>query len=196
MKKKLQTAFNQTLKTISVYRELGFTVPFTLKGNLGEFMVAEELIKRFPQSKIEFIGGAYPGVDIIIDGIKIQVKTQVKKEPHKFRGGEWDNESSPTVKKRIFEKIDFLILVILYLSEDFTEVINKNFYIFNKDEFKYFNPIFCWSGNKGDCTIVNVLYVKGEPPEKLREKINFYNTDEYKKLFKQSRDNWNKITAG
>jgi hypothetical protein len=152
MRAKLQTAFNQTLKTISVYRELNFTIPFGLKGNLGEFIVAEELMKRFPDSEVKFIGGAYPGVDIIIDGIKIQVKTQVKKDPNKFRGGEWDNESCPTVKKRIFEKIDFIILVILYLNKNMDEVMKKNFYIFSKDEFKYFNPKFCWSGNKGDCT--------------------------------------------
>lgn len=193
MYNKLQTAFDQTLKTIALYKSLDFTIPFTLKGNLGEFLVARELMERFPRSEVKFIGGAFPVVDIIIDGIKIQVKTQIKKEPFKFKGGEWDNESCPTVKKEAFKKADFLILVILYLSKDLDEVINKNFYIFNKNEFQYFNPRFCWSGNKGDCTIVNVLYVNGNPPQKLSEKINFYNTDEYKKLFEQSKNNWSKI---
>jgi hypothetical protein len=195
---KLREVLNQTLKLISLYKKSDLTIPFALKGNLGEFIVAMELLKRFPNHKIDYRGGAFPGIDVSIDNIKIQVKTQIKRPPEKFKNGEWDYESSPTIKKNTLDKkkCDTLVLVILYLSEDFDEIKKLNIYIFNQEDFKYFNTKFCWSGkSKGDYTIVNVLYIQGNAPAKLNEKIGFYNKPEYKELFQKTKDNWNKIKS-
>lgn len=196
--KKLKRVFKQTLKLISLYKKSDLTIPFALKGNLGEFIIAMELLKRFPYHKIDYRGGAFPGIDISIDNIKIQVKTQIKKPPEKFKNGEWDYESSPTIKKNTLDKkkCDVLILVILYPNKDFSRIKKSNIYIFNQEDFRYFTTKFCWSGkSKGDYTIVNVLYVRGNPPTKLKEKIDFYNKTEYKKLFSQAKNNWNKIKS-
>ncbi|MEM5793242.1 MAG: hypothetical protein QXY45_02695 [Candidatus Aenigmatarchaeota archaeon] len=192
----LQDVLNQTLKLISLYKKSDLTIPFALKGNLGEFIVAIELLKRFPNHKIDYRGGAFPGIDISVENVKIQVKTQIKRPPEKFKNGEWDYESSPTIKKNTLDKkkCDILILVILYLNDDFSKIKKSNIYIFNQDDFRYFNTKFCWSGkSKGDYTIVNVLYVKGNAPPKLKEKIDFYNKPEYKELFNKAKEDWNKI---
>ena len=86
--------------------------------------------------------------------------------------------------------------MILYLNEDFSEIKKSNIYIFNQEDFRYFNTKFCWSGkSKGDYTIVNVLYVKGNAPPKLKEKIDFYNKSEYKELFNKTKEDWNKIES-
>jgi len=195
---KLREVLNQTLKLISLYKKHDLTIPFALKGNLGEFVVTMNLLERFPKCKVDYRGGAFPGIDVSINNIKIQVKTQIKRPPEKFKNGEWDYESSPTIKKNTLEKkkCGMLVLVILYLNEDFSEIKNSNIYIFNQEDFRYFNTKFCWSGkSKGDYTIVNVLYVKGTAPPKLKEKIEFYNKAEYKKLFQRSKDDWNKIKS-
>lgn len=195
---KLQEIFNETLKLMSLYKKLNLTVPFALKGNLGEFMIVMKLLKKFPNYKINYRGGAFPGIDISIENIKIQVKTQIKKPPKKFKNGEWDYESSPTIKKNILDKkkCDILVLVILYLNEDFSEIKKSNIYIFNQEDFRYFNTKFCWSGkSKGDYTIVNVLYVKGNASPKMKGIIDFYNKPEYKELFQRAKDNWDKIRS-
>jgi hypothetical protein len=193
---KLLRVFNETLKLISLYKESGLTIPFTLKGNLGEIIVATELLKSFPDNKINYRGGAFPGIDIAIDNVKIQVKTQIKQPPKKFKGGEYDIEGCPTIKKTILDdkKCDLLILVILYPDETLGKILKNNIYIFDQEDFKFFSPTFCWSGNsKGDYTIVNILRIEGNAPPKLAGKLNFYNNDEYRKLFNTSKDNWGKI---
>lgn len=194
--KNINTIFKRTLELISLYNVNGLSVPFALKGNLGEFIIQMELLKRFPKRKINHHGGAFPGVDIGLDNVKIQVKTQIKHPPKVFKNGSFDFESSPTIKKSILDsgKIDILILIILYPNEDFTKIKKKNIYVFGKSDFKYFNTKFCWSGkSKGDYTIVNVLNVEGAPPKKLKETIDHYNTKEYKALFDKSKDNWEKL---
>jgi hypothetical protein len=194
----LKDVFEQTLRLISVYKKYGLTVPFALKGNLGEFTAAIELLERFPSRKINYRGGAFPGVDISIDNAKIQVKTQIKHPPRTFRNGYFDFESSPTIKKATLDKnkCEIIILIIIYPNNDYSRIDKKNIYIFDKSDFEYFSSELCWSGkSKGDYTICNVLEVKGSPPPKLKEKINFYNTPKYKKLFKESKDNWNKVSA-
>jgi len=195
--------FTQTLNLISLYKKFRLpdkkfrlTVPFTLKGNLGEFIVIIELLKRFPTHPIEYRGGAFPGIDIVIDSVKIQVKTQIKNQPKKFKNGIFDFENSPTIKKSTLDKgkCDILILVILYPNKNFSKILKQNIYIFDKNDFKMFSRKFCWSGkSKGDYTIVNVLKVEGTPPKKLKEVIKHYNTSKYKRLFVKSKANWGKI---
>jgi hypothetical protein len=196
--RKLQHIFDETLKLISLYKKSGLTIPFTLKGNLGEIIIAIKLLKSFPTHKIDYRGGAFPAFDITIDNVKIQVKTQIKESPKKFKGGEYDKEGCPTIKKSILDdkKCDLLILVVLYLDETLGKIKKNNIYIFNQKDFKFFSPVFCWGGNsKGDYTISNILYIKGNAPLKLSEKLNFYNTNEYRKLFNTSKENWSKIKA-
>ena len=189
--------YEQTLKLISLYKLHDLSIPFTLKGNLGEFIVRAELLRRFPKNDIQFHGGAFPGADIIVDNLKIQVKTQIKHPPKIFKNGFFDFESCPTIKKSHLANgmCDILILVILYPDDNFACILKNNIYIFDRHDFKYFNPRLCWSGkSKGDYTIVNVLKVEGCPPKKLKENIAHYDTSKYRTLFKTSKDNWGKIT--
>jgi len=109
---KLQEVFNQTLKLISLYKKTGLPVPFALKGNLGEFIIAMNLLKKFPKCKVDYRGGAFPGIDVFIENVKIQVKTQIKRPPEKFKNGEWDNESSPTIKKNTLDKKNVILLFL------------------------------------------------------------------------------------
>jgi hypothetical protein len=195
---RLEEVFDQTMKLISLHKRYGLSVPFALKGNAGEFIVAIELLKRFPNHMIDYRGGAYPRTDISIDDIRVQVKTQFKHPPKKFKNGEFDFESSPTISCSTIDKkaCDILILLILYFDEEYSKLKKQNIYIFGQDDFKYFSHKFCWSGkSKGDYAIVNVLTVKGRPPAKLRETIDFYDKPSYKKLFRRSKDNWNKIDS-
>ena len=194
--KVLEKLFDKTLKLISLYKKHDLTIPFALKGNLGEFIVTIELLKRFPDRQIDYKGGAFPGIDVSIDDVKMQVKTQFKQKPKKYGWGEFDYESSPTIKKDAIDKkkYDILVLIILYLNNSCSKIEKQNIYIFEGKEFKYFNTKGCWSGNsKGDYTIKNILSVNGKPSGKIKEEIDFYNTPTYKKLFKQSKEAWSKI---
>jgi hypothetical protein len=69
------------------------------------------------------------------------------------------------------------------------------YYIFNKAEFKYFSTKGCWGAKKGKKTIFNILKCEGQPPEKWKEIIDFYNTQEYKDLFKKSENAWHKVNS-
>src|SRR4030065_2163535 len=173
----LNEVFDQTQRLMSLYKKSNLPIPFSLKGNLGEFIITQELLKLFPGHEIEYHGGAARGIDISIDSIKIQVKTQIKHDPRKFRNGQVDYESSPTIKKDTIDKkkCDILILTILYLNKECSQIEKKHIYVFNQEDFQYFSPTFCWSGkSKGDKTIVNVLSIKGIPPSKLKEAVDFY----------------------
>lgn len=190
--RQLEELLDQTLRLISLYKKRGLTIPFSLKGNLGEFIVARELLKRFGYHNIDYRGGAFPGVDITVDGIRIQVKTQIKHKPGKY----FDFESSPTVKRSTIDdgKVHVIVLVILYPDENFREIAKSHIYIFNQYDFKYFSHKGCWSGrSKGDYTIYNILRVLGSPPPKKKEMIDFYNKRKYKTLFRLSKNNWEKI---
>ena len=194
----IEDVFNQTLNLILLHKKYGLAIPFALKGNLGEFIVAGELLKRFPDHRIDYRGGAYPRIDILIDNVRIQVKTQIKHPLKKFKNGELDFESSPTINRSTIEdkECDIIVLVILYFVKDYSRLQKQNLYIFGQEDFKYFSHKFCWTGkSKGDYTIVNVLSVKGTIPDRMREKIDFYNKIEYKRLFQHSKDNWEKITT-
>jgi hypothetical protein len=194
----IEEMFEQTIRLISAYKRHSIQPPFALKGNLGEFIIQKELLKKFSKHEISFHGGSHPEYDISIDGIKIQVKTQIKHKPIKRKKWELDYESSPTIRKSIIteKKCAILILVILYPDQLFSKIEKTNIYIFNQDDFKYFDHIFCWSGkSKGDFTIVNILNVKGEPSPRMKEAVEVYNKPEYKQLFQDSKDNWEKIES-
>lgn len=193
---KIKLVFDKTLELISLYKSNDLTIPVGLKGNLGEFIVQLELLKRFPENKIDFRGGSFPSVDIVLEDVKIQVKTQIKHERRTFKNGYFDFESSPTIKKSILDekKCDILILVILYPNESFSHIEQTNIYVFDQNDFQFFNTKLCWSGkSKGDYTIVRVLNIEGNPPEKLRESIAHYSTQIYETLFETSKDNWSKV---
>lgn len=195
---RFEKAFSLSRDLIVAYKELGIKAPFSLRGNLGEFIVAIELHRQFKGHKISYKGGSSPIYDVEIDGKTIQVKTQFKHPPKKGRGWEYDFEACPTIKKHIISdrKVDFIILVLLYLNEDYSQILKKNIYVFDQDDFGMFNTRFCWSGrSKGDYTIMNISYVKGNLPPKTREIIDYYNTPEYKRLFKNAKNNWDKIKA-
>jgi hypothetical protein len=190
--------FDQTLSLMSLYKKSNMHVPFALKGNLGEIWVAIELSKRFENHYIDYRGGAHPEADIWVDSVKIQVKTQIKRPLTKCKSGEYDYESSPTIKKRIIDnkKCDIIILVVFYFSDDYSTIEKSHLYIFDQNDFKYFKHTGCWSGkSKGDYTIFNILRVKGELSPKRKEKIDCYYSSEYKELFQTSKDNWSKIES-
>lgn len=196
----IKRIYRQTLALMSAYRDNELTVPFALKGNLGEFIVWMELNRRYPDHKIDYRGGASPGADIIIDGVRIQVKTRInKREVFKTKSKAErfvDYDSCPTIKKSTIgeKKCDMIVLVCLYMNRTHSKVEKKNIYLFDKSEFRLFNKLGCWSGNsKGDYTIVNVLKVVGTPTLKWKKIIAHYSKPKYRELFKDSMNNWTKL---
>lgn len=192
----IEDIYSQTLKLISLYHLHKLPIPFGLKGNLGEFHVQMELMKRFKDVVPKFLGGSYPGIDNQFGKVGIQVKTQVKSSRMEFKKGSFDFESSPTIKRSTFETdtVDILVLVILYPDENYVSINCTNVYIFDRDDFDMFRTEFCWSGkSKGDRTIVKIIRLEGIIPIKRMESIAVYNTSEYEKLFASSKDNWTKI---
>ena len=190
-KEEVKNLISETLSLIHLYKKNGLTIPFALKGNIGEFIVYNTLLTKFPHSKIEFSGGAMPGYDIQLDNLKIQVKTKIVEE-EKYALV----EGCPTIKKKIIDekKCDFIILLAIRMLEDFSNIKEINTYIFSQDDFKYFSTTRCWSGrSKGDYTICNVIWVKENAPKGYMQGINYYNNNEYHGLFNSSKNNWEKI---
>ena len=142
---RFKKAFSLSRDLIVAYKELWKKDPFSLRGNLGEFIVAIELHKQFKGHKINYKGGSSPIYDVEIDGEKIQVKTQFKHPLKKGKGWEYDFEACPTIKKHIIndKKVDFIILVLLYLNEDYSQILKKIIYVFNQDDFGMFDTRFC-----------------------------------------------------
>ncbi len=188
---------DKTLALLSAYKKAALPLPFGLKGNMGEFFVAIELMKKFPNSDFTFKGGAYPGVDMMLDGKKVQVKTSFNPYFHKKnRNGYAKFESCPTVKKNVIDNklCDFIVFVSISPSINFSKIDTINIYIFSKKDFKYFKTALCWSGkSKGDRTIANIFEIIGKLPSKFKKELNVYNTPAYKKLFKESKGNWAKF---
>ena len=121
---KLENINNETLKLLSLYKKAGLTLPFGLKGNIGEFYVVIELMRRFPKSKIDFIGGANPHIDISIDGKRIQVKTSFGYKIER-KNATVELEICPTVKSRVLKNklCDYIVLVSITPTEDFSKII-------------------------------------------------------------------------
>ena len=192
--KVLDRVLEETLKLISIYHKSKLPIPKELKGNIGEFLVTKKLLNKFQDAKIEYFGGAHPIFDIEVENIKIQVKTRFNPEYEKTKNSKYLVEGCPTVNRKTIEekKVDFII--VLYLDTNLTEISQKKFYIFEQSDFQHFSTIFCFSGkSKGDYTIINVIDIVGEPPPKRKEALDFYNTDEYREVFKEALDGWGKI---
>lgn len=185
----------QTIALIRTYKQNGIKIPGSLKGNLGEFIVSLELIKR--NNKVDFLGGTYPGFDLIAnDNIKIQVKTQIRHKPRIYKHGSYEFESSPTINRDTIEgnECDIIALVIINEIDDIPQLENYKSYIFDRSQFKYFSPIGCWSGkSKNDYTIFNIIQSTGKIPNSGKRILDQYDNAGYKDLFKISLNAWYKI---
>lgn len=196
--KSFELHFAETLNLISLYKKEGISIAASLKGNLGEFLIAKEIALRYPTASIKFRGGTFPGFDITIDSVRIQIKTQIKHERQKYKNGSYDYESSPTIKKKIidYDMCDIIVLVILMPSDDFDKILKSHFYVFVKSDFAMFRNVGCWSGkSKGDYSIMNILDAVGTPTKRVQRELDHYQTDKYRELFKSSLNNWSKIDA-
>ena len=192
---------NDILDLIKKYKEHLIAVPQGLKGDVGELLVMNKLIQKFPDNTSILLGGTFPSIDVLLENKKIQVKTFLNRDDYKKH--DFNVEYCPTIRKGFKERCDIVILVELYQTEEYRIDLSKtNYYIFGKSDFKHFNEKGCWSGkSKGDFTIWHVI----EPlPEETRKKfienqtrdneaILFYDTDEYRSVFKRAKDNWNII---
>ncbi|PIN89876.1 hypothetical protein COU61_02925, partial [Candidatus Pacearchaeota archaeon CG10_big_fil_rev_8_21_14_0_10_35_13] len=143
-----EKAISASLRLIDDFEPLKLRVPGSIKGSLGEFLVAKQLLLKNPQGELLFFGGTCPGFDIIFNGKRIEVKTQDKYQTaREVRGIVAD--SCPTVSGKSIEKetFDFLVLVIINIQE-----LNKTkFYVFSKEEVKeFFHKTGCWSGNDSE----------------------------------------------
>jgi len=189
--------YNETVKLISLYKKAGLTIPFSLKGNLGEFIFFKSCFERYPDARIDYRGGAYLGIDISINNVRIQIKTQVKHQRKIYKNGYLDYEACPTVRKKTLDnkKFDAIVLFIIHPNDSFTEILNYYFYVFTENDFSKFDTKFCISGNKGDYKIMNVIESSGQLSPGMDKIVAHYNTKEYKRLFKTSLNNWNKLDA-
>jgi len=201
---KYRTLYDETLKLISLYKTNKIKIIPSLKGNLGEFIAMKELIKRFKDSKIEYLGGSKKYYDILInDKIKIQVKTSCLGLIN--NNGFFLTEESADFKPDIFEKIDFIIFLVLDLEDILKSGKMKymDLYIFNKEDFKNFKNTGWFGKTQNKIQIANVAKVIKDIPsdtqnkkmKSLKEKLKIYDTDEYHRLFRESKDNWDKIKS-
>lgn len=165
-------------------------IPFFLKGIIGECLTMKKLLsqKHLKNSIILYLGGATPKQDIIVDGKKIQVKTQF---PHDVIIKNVKCFSSPSISRNTFDFVDHIILVIVQ-DED---LLTSEFYIFNKDEFKYFSEVGCWSAkSRGDKSIFYIQKIKGELTKSAKKIVEKYDTPDYRELFSNSKNKWERIT--
>lgn len=164
-------------------------IPFFLKGMVGECLTMKKLLSQqhLKNSIILYLGGTRPKEDIVVDGKKLQVKTQF---PHNVIIKNVECFSSPTISRSTFDFVDHIILVIVQDKD----LLTSEFYIFNKNEFKYFSEVGCWSGkSRGDKTIYCIQEIKGGLTESAKKIVEKYHTPEYRKLFINSKNNWKKI---
>lgn len=191
----LDKLYSESLKLLALYKKDDLTLPFSVKGNLGEFLFAKACLLKYPNLRIEYIGGAYPNIDIKINEARIQVKTQIKHPLWRFKNGTVDYEACPTIKKSVItdSKCDVIILYILHPNESYSQIKNSYFYSFTKKDFEMFTSHFCISGNKGDLSIYNILRITGTVPKGKQIGLMHYTSSAYKKLFKSSLNNWEKI---
>lgn len=194
-----------------MFKREHWSFPGTLRGQIGELKVLTKLIDEFSTSRILYFGGTTPKVDIILDGKKIQVKTQYPEEPAvknsyskkygvKAFGSptiriqnrkSLDEEPKKSIKKwdsHIVKRqfgFDYLILSIMR---------NKipEFYVFDISEVeKYFKSFVCWSGKYGDVTVCCIEQILN--PEKATVVLKRYPPKIYRPLFENAKDAWDKI---
>lgn len=182
------------------YQKYKIAMPGGLKGDVGELLTMEQLIKNFPNKPIVLLGGTKSNYDITLGSKRIQVKTYFNVENKEKFG--FHIEMCPDVKHNFKEKCDFVILTEIYLSHSNDFDKNKStLYIFDKDDFDFFSTQGCWGGRKGNKTIWNIpIQLSDKQIRELRsnhksivESILFYNRDEIKTLFKKSKEMWDKL---
>lgn len=182
------------------YKNYVISIPNGLKGDVGELLAMDRLKHIFPQKKFILLGGTYPGFDILFESKRIQIKTYFNTENYEKYG--FNVEMCPDVKKNFEQDCDYVLLVQIYLKEDYTLDNDKTtIYVFNRNDFKYFSKKGCWGAKRGNKTIWNVTTPLSPEQENnlknnltiKKEAILYYNRDEYRKLFKESKENWKKL---
>ena len=131
---------NDILDLIKKYNEHHIAVPQGLKGDIGELLVMNKLIQKFPDNTSILLGGTFPSIDVLSENKKIQVKTFLNRDDYKK--SDFKVEYCPTIRKGFKERCDIVILVELYQTEEYRIDLSKtNYYIFGKSDFKHFNDI-------------------------------------------------------
>ena len=193
----MQDLVDKTLELLALYAKKDIKLPASLIGNLGKLIIYSELQQRFPNETLQFKVGTFPGHNIILNKLKIHVKTRVNPAPKITKNGELRVEDSPKISKSIIndKKCDFIILIIIYTKEDYSEIVEQNIYIFDKKDFRFFSTVNFRSGkSKRDYTIVNILRMTGSLTPKNKVIFDHYSANEYPALFRNSKYNWQKIS--
>lgn len=173
-----------------LFKKNKLQIPFFLKGMAGECLTMKKLLSQqhLKNSVILYLGGTTPKEDIVVDGGKLQVKTH-------FSDARIKNVkcfSSPTISRRTFDFVDYIVLVVVQDND----LLTSKFYVFNKDEFRYFSKVGCWSGkSKGDKTIFYIQKINGELTRSAKKIVEKYDTPDYRKLFANSKNKWEKIVC-
>jgi|TARA_B100000315_G_scaffold83509_1_gene76458 hypothetical protein len=193
----MQDIVEKTLELMSLYAKKDIKIPESLIGDLGKFIICSELKQRFPQATLHFKGGTYPGHDIVLNKLRIHVKSRVNPAPKKTKRGELRFEDSPKISKSVIndEKYSIIILIVIYTQEDYSKILDQNIYIFDKKDFRFFSTVNFRSGkSKRDFTIINILRMTGSLTPKNQVIFDHYSANEYPALFRNSKDNWQKIS--
>ena len=74
---------NDILDLIKKYNEHHIAVPQGLKGDIGELLVMNKLIQKFPDNTSILLGGTFPSIDVLFENKKIQVKTFFNRDDYK-----------------------------------------------------------------------------------------------------------------
>lgn len=190
----------EILKLYRFYKKHEITLPKGLQGDWGEFFVMLNLINEFPHKTIIFLGGTTKDIDLTFETKKIQVKYYFNIENLEVYG--FHIEMCPDIKSDFEKTCDYVILVQVYFTDSKELALDESktcAYIFNKEDFKYFSTTGCWGGEKGKKTIWNIpdKLTKDQEQDVFQDKkykdIRFYYTNEYKNLFKRSKNNWQKL---
>jgi len=129
-------------------------MPQGLKGDLGEFYVMKKLVANFPDRNIVFLGGITRDIDILFETKKIQVKTYINKN---FNIYSFNIDMCPDLKSDFKETCDYVVLIQVFLTEqNELDDIKTRLYIFDKDDFDFFNTPGCWGAKHNRVTIWNV----------------------------------------
>lgn len=198
-KRQYRNILKQIPKLIFLYKELGVEPPSNLKGDIGEFICALEILKRYPKTEMEFKGRTYPDYDILIGDAKIQVKTQFGRKDYS-NSKKWHcfYEGIPTINEQALKKHKFNVVffVVIDYNNNFTGIKTKKIYIFDNKDFKHFSRKGALAGkNRKGLTI----YKFEKPTGKLRKGskylkvIEYYNKRKYQNIFRNAYQNWDKI---